>query len=127
MCHGNLGNVLRVAGRLAEAEQAHRKHIALATDVGDTLGMGKAHSNLGNVLVELRRYEEAEREFEKHLTIIKECSSSAVDGLKSEIEITRRSIQRARGMAAREARLQAGDESSVFGAAGANAGGAAAE
>jgi protein O-GlcNAc transferase len=60
--HSNLGNALREAGRLAEAEKSFRQAIA----VNPKFAM--AHYNLGNILMTLERFDEASQSFERAIS-----------------------------------------------------------
>ena len=61
--HVNLGNALRAAGRLAEAEARHRQAIELKADYAE------AHANLGSVVRDLSRLEEAAASFRRALAL----------------------------------------------------------
>jgi len=63
VAHNDLGNLLVLAGRLQEAEEAYRKAIEL--DPGYT----SAHFNLGVLLQQAGRAREAEEQFERLLEI----------------------------------------------------------
>jgi tetratricopeptide (TPR) repeat protein len=57
--HGNLGNALRAAGRLAEAAASQRRALELKPDYA------QAHNDLGSALLDLGRVEEAIASFRR--------------------------------------------------------------
>ena len=77
MALNNLGNLLRTAGQVAEAEQAHRRAVEIFEalwkanpeniDIGDGLGM--ALNNLGRLLSDAGQVAEAERAYRRAVEI----------------------------------------------------------
>jgi tetratricopeptide (TPR) repeat protein len=67
-----LGNSFDSLGQFEKAVEYHQKHFAIAKEVGDRAGQGRAYGNLGIAFKSLGQFEKAVEYHNKHLAIAKE-------------------------------------------------------
>jgi tetratricopeptide (TPR) repeat protein len=75
-----LGNAYDSLGGYAKAIEHHTQHLAIAKEVGDRAGEGKAYGNLGNAYQSQGGYAKAIEYHTQHLAIAKEVGDRAGEG-----------------------------------------------
>ena len=78
--YGALGNAHRSLGAPRKAIEYHRKHLAIAVEVGDRAGEGRANGNIGNAHDSMGEFREAIEYHRKHLGIAVEVGDRAGEG-----------------------------------------------
>ena len=71
---------IHILGEYRKAIEYHEKRLAIALEVEDRAGQGKAYGNLGNAYLSLGEYRKAIGLYEKHLAIALEVEDRAVQG-----------------------------------------------
>ena len=77
----NLGNVLWIAGRLAEAREQYSEHLERCRECGDRLGEARASANLAAILRSLGHCAEAKAHGDRGLALARECASRTDEAL----------------------------------------------
>ena len=78
--NGNLGNAFKSLGQFQEAIEYHEKRLAIAKEVGNRAGEGRAYSGLGSAYNRLGQFQEAIEYHKKDLAIAKEVGTRAGEG-----------------------------------------------
>ena len=76
-----LGRAYQSLGDYAKAIEYHEQHLAIAKEVGDRAGEGRAYSYLGNAYWLQGDFSKAIKYHTQHLAIAKEVGDRAGEGL----------------------------------------------